>query len=107
MNQVATETCLNCGSELQSEFCHACGQKAAATHLGAKDQCVPCGHIRLEFLDVVLTSSGSHGSPQQGFKRGELRSQLELQFLAAIRVELQGACHIFEIAAFIERHRAI
>jgi hypothetical protein len=37
MNQVATETCLNCGCELQGEFCHACGQKAAATHLGVHD----------------------------------------------------------------------
>jgi hypothetical protein len=34
---VSDAPCRNCGARLQGAFCHACGQKAASTHLGFHD----------------------------------------------------------------------
>ena len=52
----AGQDCLNCGEALRGEFCHACGQKAAAAHLGLHEVVHEAMHEFLHLDGKILTS---------------------------------------------------
>ena len=94
--------CLNCGVELQGEFCHACGQKAASGHLGMHDFVHEATHEFLhldgKILQTVKLLVAKPGELTRQFLAGR-----RARFISPVRLYLTFSLIFFTLAAVLPR----
>lgn len=101
MSHAAVEpTCLNCGTELQGEYCHVCGQKAASLKVGMHDFAHEAMH-ELSHVDgkVLLTLKLLITKPGQLTK--EFLAGRRARYISPVRLYLTCSLVFFTLAAIL------
>jgi hypothetical protein len=89
--------CLNCGAALQGDFCHVCGQKASAHHLGLHDVAHEAAHELLHLDGKILTTMKllllEPGQLTKDFIEGK-----RVRYISPIRLYLTWSVIFFALA---------
>jgi Protein of unknown function (DUF3667) len=92
--------CLNCGADLQGAFCHDCGQKAAAHHLGlhavAHDAVHEFLHLDGKILQTMKLLLFKPGQLTKDFIEGK-----RVRYISPIRLYLTWSVVFFALAVLV------
>lgn len=92
--------CLNCGAELHGDYCHACGQKASAHHLGMHDVAHDAMHELLHLDGKILQTM-----KLLLFRPGQLTREFiegrRVRYVSPIRLYLTWSVIFFALTAIV------
>lgn len=92
--------CLNCGAELQGEFCHACGQKAVAMHVGMHDFLHEAAH-EFAHWDGKILQTVKLLIIKPGQLTKEFLAGRRARYLSPLRLYLTVSLIFFTLAAIL------
>jgi hypothetical protein len=96
--------CLNCGTELQGRFCHACGQKAGSLEVGVHDFVHEASHEFLH-LDGKILNTMKLLLLKPGQLTREFLDGRRARYISPIRLYLTWSVLFFALVATVPQFR--